>query len=65
MTNEMYAAIGDAEHDANVRCVIVTGNGRAFTSGHDLGELADASAPPVRSRTARSVSTVASSAASR
>ena len=48
MNNEMYAAIGDAvrnaERDANVRCVIVTGSGRAFTSGHDLGELADASA---------------------
>ena len=47
MTDAMYAAIGDAvgqaERDPAVRCVIVTGSGRAFTSGHDLGELADRS----------------------
>ncbi len=47
MTGAMYAAIGEAvrsaERDRDVRCVILTGTGRAFTSGHDLGELADAS----------------------
>lgn len=47
MTDAMYAAIGEAvtqaERDPAVRCVIVTGTGRAFTSGHDLGELADRS----------------------
>ena len=44
MTDEMYRAIADAllEADANpeVRCSIITGSGRAFTSGHDLGEFA-------------------------
>jgi enoyl-CoA hydratase/carnithine racemase len=47
MTDAMYAAIGEvvrsAERDSDVRCVILTGSGPAFTSGHDLGELADAS----------------------
>ncbi len=45
MTNEMYLAIGDAlrEADANpqVRCVIISGQGRAFSSGHDMGEFGD------------------------
>ena len=47
MTDAMYAAIGDAvreaERDRDVRAVIVSGTGRAFTSGHDLGQLAEAS----------------------
>ncbi len=44
MTDEMYQAIGAAvrkgEADPNVRCLILRGSGRAFTSGHDLGEFA-------------------------
>lgn len=44
MTDAMYAAIGDAvreaEGDPDVRCIIIGGSGRAFTSGHDLGEFA-------------------------
>ena len=44
MTDAMYAAIGDAvreaEADPDVRCIIISGSGRAFTSGHDLGEFA-------------------------
>ena len=45
MTDAMYASIGEAvreaERDREVRAVIVTGLGRAFTSGHDLNELAE------------------------
>ena len=48
MTDEMYhgigAALGEADADPAVRCMIVTGTGRAFTSGHDLGEFADRTA---------------------
>ena len=44
MTDEMYAAIGaavrEAEADSEVRCIVISGSGRAFTSGHDLGEFA-------------------------
>ena len=44
MTDEMYAAIGaavrEAEGDPEVRCIVISGSGRAFTSGHDLGEFA-------------------------
>ena len=43
MTDAMYAAIGaavrEAEGDPEVRCIVISGSGRAFTSGHDLGEF--------------------------
>lgn len=47
MTDAMYRAIADAlrqaDTDPEVRCSIIAGSGRAFTSGHDLGELGDRS----------------------
>ncbi len=33
-------ALADAQADPGLRCVVVTGTGRAFTSGQDLGEMA-------------------------
>ena len=40
MTDEMYQAIGEALREADadpaVRCTILSGEGRAFTSGHDM-----------------------------
>ncbi len=40
MTDEMYQSIGDAlqqaDADPQVRCTIISGSGRAFSSGHDL-----------------------------
>ena len=45
MTNEMYLAIGealrDADADRTVRCVVLSGTGRAFSSGHDMGEFGE------------------------
>lgn len=45
MTDEMYHAIGDAlreaDRDSNIRCVIISGSGRAFSSGHDLLEFGE------------------------
>lgn len=42
---ELWYAAADAMEDAaaddHVRCVLVTGNGRAFSAGQDLGEMAD------------------------
>ena len=35
------AALEGAAADDHVRCVLVTGNGRAFSAGQDLGEMAD------------------------
>lgn len=36
-------ALVEAREDADLRCVLITGEGRAFTAGQDLGEMA---APP-------------------
>jgi enoyl-CoA hydratase/carnithine racemase len=34
-------ALADAADDDTLRCVVVTGAGRSFTSGQDLGEMTD------------------------
>ncbi|MBX3372295.1 MAG: enoyl-CoA hydratase/isomerase family protein [Phycisphaeraceae bacterium] len=39
LTTALDTALKDAEKDAAVRAVILTGAGRAFSSGQDLGEL--------------------------
>jgi enoyl-CoA hydratase/carnithine racemase len=49
--NELYHAAGgalrEAEGDKNVACVVITGAGRAFSAGQDLGEMSrvDTSSP--------------------
>ncbi|HEV2757726.1 MAG TPA: enoyl-CoA hydratase-related protein [Actinomycetota bacterium] len=37
--NETLAAVRRASDDASVRCIVITGAGRAFSSGEDLGAL--------------------------
>lgn len=39
MAEEVLAALKQAERDGQVRCVVVTGAGRAFCAGQDLGAL--------------------------
>lgn len=37
----LVAAVKDAAADENVRCIVITGAGRAFSSGEDLGALSE------------------------
>jgi 2-(1,2-epoxy-1,2-dihydrophenyl)acetyl-CoA isomerase len=39
LTTELHEALKAAEKDAAVRVVVITGAGRAFSSGQDLGDL--------------------------
>jgi len=39
MIRETTAALRDAGRDAAVRCVVITGEGRAFSSGQDLADV--------------------------
>jgi enoyl-CoA hydratase/carnithine racemase len=39
----LAAALEDAAEDDSLRCVVITGAGRAFSAGQDLGEMADPS----------------------
>ncbi len=39
LTTELSDALKSGERDANVRAIIITGAGRAFSSGQDLGDL--------------------------
>lgn len=39
MCEELSAALKTAERDAEIRCVLLTGAGRAFCSGQDLAEI--------------------------
>jgi 2-(1,2-epoxy-1,2-dihydrophenyl)acetyl-CoA isomerase len=39
LTTELAEALKNAERDASVRAIVITGAGRAFSSGQDLGDL--------------------------
>lgn len=45
MALAMQVALDDFANDANIRCIYITGNGRAFCAGQDLGELVGENAP--------------------
>jgi enoyl-CoA hydratase len=47
MTGQWRQAVGDLKRDRGVRCVVVTGAGKAFCSGGDLSWLADRGAEDV------------------
>jgi 2-(1,2-epoxy-1,2-dihydrophenyl)acetyl-CoA isomerase len=39
------AALQEADHNPNVRCVVITGSGKAFCAGQDLAEAIDPNGP--------------------
>ncbi|PPA72281.1 enoyl-CoA hydratase-related protein [Jeotgalibacillus proteolyticus] len=41
MHKEMLLALKDAERNQEVRCIVITGNGRAFSAGEDLEGVTD------------------------
>jgi len=41
MALALVAALDDCEYDPNVRCIVLTGNGKAFCAGQDLNEAID------------------------
>jgi 2-(1,2-epoxy-1,2-dihydrophenyl)acetyl-CoA isomerase len=41
MNREITDALKSAGKDSNVRCVVITGSGKAFCAGQDLGEVLD------------------------
>lgn len=42
--NELMSALEEFERDGSVRCIVITGAGRAFAAGADVKEMAGASA---------------------
>jgi enoyl-CoA hydratase/carnithine racemase len=57
LTRAMYQALGDgidqAEHDKDVRCVLIQANGDIFTAGNDLGDFAAVNAGDTTANEAR------------
>jgi len=41
MATELNRAVKDAANDDSVKCVVITGKGRAFSSGGDVNEMGD------------------------
>lgn len=39
MTNELQRALVEAERDSQVKCVVITGAGKVFSAGQDIGEM--------------------------
>ncbi len=45
MRDEMLGALDDCQNDATVRCVLITGAGKAFCSGTDIAEISSDNPP--------------------
>lgn len=49
MALEVQAALDSCEGNAEVRCVVLSGEGKAFCAGQDLKEVTDPNGPPLTS----------------
>jgi 2-(1,2-epoxy-1,2-dihydrophenyl)acetyl-CoA isomerase len=47
MALDFHAALDQVAQDENVRCIVITGNGKAFCAGQDLQEATDPNGPPL------------------
>jgi len=48
MALQLHAALDEAEQDKNCRCIVITGNGKAFCAGQDLSEAIDPNGPGIK-----------------
>lgn len=48
MATALQTALDEAENDDSVRCIVLTGVGRAFCAGQDLGEITAEDGPDMR-----------------
>lgn len=49
MAFDFQKALDDCEKDDSVRCIVITGQGRAFCAGQDLAEATDPNGPELKS----------------
>ncbi|MCX7728950.1 MAG: enoyl-CoA hydratase-related protein, partial [Bacteroidia bacterium] len=47
MAIALQSALKEAEQDEQCRCVVITGNGKAFSAGQDLNEAIDKNGPGI------------------
>lgn len=47
LTHAFQSALDDCAADLNIRAIVVTGKGKAFCAGQDLGEVVDPNGPPL------------------
>ena len=48
MSLELQKALDEAEADETVRCIVITGEGKGFCAGQDLGEAIDENGPELK-----------------
>jgi 2-(1,2-epoxy-1,2-dihydrophenyl)acetyl-CoA isomerase len=48
MALALHTALDEAEKDPNTRCIVLTGNGKAFCAGQDLSEAIDPNGPGIQ-----------------
>lgn len=48
MALQLIAELDKAEHDKTIRAIVITGEGKAFCAGQDLGEATDPNGPGIK-----------------